>query len=60
MLHFERLDYPQMDPPEWHKWLVIRRQGDEVQVSDRPITFWGDFESHYRPRHASKLAAFAA
>ena len=60
VLHFERLDYPQMDPPEWHKWLVIRRQGDEVQVSDRPITFWGDFESHYRPRHASNLAAFAA
>ncbi|MBK6864305.1 MAG: FAD-dependent oxidoreductase [Ideonella sp.] len=59
VLHFERLDYPQMDPPEWHKWLVIRRQGDEVQVSDRPIAFWGDFESHYRPRHASNLAAFA-
>ena len=60
VLHFERLDYPQMDPPEWHKWLVIRRQGDQVQVSDRPIAFWGDFESHYRPRHASNLAAFAA
>lgn len=60
VLHFERLDYPQMDPPEWHKWLVIRRRGDEVQVSDRPIAFWGDFESHYRPRHASNLAAFAA
>ena len=49
-----------MDPPEWHKWLVIRRQGDQVQVSDRPIAFWGDFESHYRPRHASNLAAFAS
>ncbi len=60
VLHFERLDFPQMDPPEWHKWLVIRRRGDEVQVSDRPIAFWGDFDAHYRPRNASNLAAFAA
>lgn len=60
VLHFERLDFPQMDPPEWHKWLVIRRRGDEVQLSDRPIDFWGDFDSHYRPRNASNLAAFSA
>jgi succinate dehydrogenase/fumarate reductase flavoprotein subunit len=57
-LHFERLDHPQMDPPEWHKWLVLRRRGaDAVETSDRPIAFWGDFESSYRPRHAATLAA---
>lgn len=57
-LHFERLDHPQMDPPEWHKWLVLRRRGtDAVETSDRPIAFWGDFESSYRPRHAVNLAA---
>ena len=56
-LHFKRLDYPQMDPAEWHKWLVIRKQGDEVSVSDRPIAFWGDFESNYRPRHAENAVA---
>lgn len=60
-LHFERLDYPQLDPPEWHKWLVIRQRGDEgTALSDRPIAFWGDFERHYRPRHAENLAAMQA
>ncbi|MFO1286148.1 MAG: FAD-dependent oxidoreductase [Rubrivivax sp.] len=45
-LHFERLDFPAMDPPEWHKWLVIARGGSrgsssdgEVAVSERPIAF---------------------
>lgn len=57
VLHFKRLDYPQMDPPEWHKWLVIRRDGEDVVTSDRPIDFWGDFESNYVPRHAENRAA---
>lgn len=56
-LHFKRLDYPQIDPPEWHRWIVIRRQGDDVAVSDRPIAFWGDFEAGYRPRYRENRAA---
>lgn len=56
-LHFKRLDYPEMDPAEWHKWLVIRKNGEEVAVSDRPIAFWGDFEPNYRPRHDENIAA---
>jgi succinate dehydrogenase/fumarate reductase flavoprotein subunit len=58
-LHFKRLDYPEMDPAEWHKWLVIRKAGEEVAVSDRPIAFWGDFERNYRPRHDENIAAMA-
>ena len=56
-LHFNRLDYPQLDPAEWHKWLVIRRSRGQVEISDRPIAFWGDLESNYRPRHAENMAA---
>lgn len=59
-LHFERLDYPEVDPPAWHKWLVTRRAGDGVAVSDRPIAFWGDFDTHYRPRHEQNLRAMDA
>jgi succinate dehydrogenase/fumarate reductase flavoprotein subunit len=56
-LHFKRLDYPEMDPAAWHKWLVIRKQSEDVAVSDRPIAFWGDFERNYRPRHAENTTA---
>ncbi|MCC6209943.1 MAG: hypothetical protein IT513_02755, partial [Burkholderiales bacterium] len=56
-LHFKRLDHPEMDPPAWHKWIVIRRDGDGVEVSDRPIAFWGEFEPNYRPRHEENATA---
>jgi succinate dehydrogenase/fumarate reductase flavoprotein subunit len=56
-LHFHRLDYPEMDPVDWHKWLVIRRSRDQVEISDRPIAFWGDLDSGYGPRHAENRAA---
>lgn len=58
-LHFNRLDYPALDPDEWHKWLVIRNRGEGTEVSDRPIAFWGDLEQHYRVRHAENRAAMA-
>jgi succinate dehydrogenase/fumarate reductase flavoprotein subunit len=56
-LHFERIDYPQMDAPEWRKWVVIRKHDGQTAVSDRPIAFWGEYEANYRPRHAENEAA---
>lgn len=33
-LGFKRLDYPDADPPDWHKLLVIRQDGGEVVTRD--------------------------
>ncbi len=51
-LHFNRLDYPEMDPPEWHKWITIRSdgEGNGAVVGEMPIAPWGDFESNYQDR----------
>jgi succinate dehydrogenase/fumarate reductase flavoprotein subunit len=58
ILSFRRLDYPANDPPEWHKYVVIsREQGGQVRAGDRPLGFWGDYESNYGPRHAENVAA---
>lgn len=35
-LHF-RVDYPQWDPPEWKKWILIRLHHDQIRVEHRPI-----------------------
>lgn len=61
-LHFQRLDFPQLDPPQWHKWLVTAQGSGEgeVTLSERPIAFWGDLESNYRPRHTENAAAMGA
>jgi succinate dehydrogenase/fumarate reductase flavoprotein subunit len=59
-LHFNRLDFPDVDPAKWHKWVVIRRAGGTDEVSERAIDFWGDFEANYRPRHAENVRAMQA
>ena len=50
-LGFVRSDYPDLDPPDWHKWITIRLQDDEVQTRELPIDFWGDLEENYEKHY---------
>ena len=36
-LGFFRPDYPEMDPPEWRKWVVIKKEGEQLVTSIKPI-----------------------
>ena len=56
-LHFSRLDYPQMDPPDWQKFVVIRRGEKAIETTYRPQGFWGDLETNFAPRNAENRAA---
>jgi succinate dehydrogenase/fumarate reductase flavoprotein subunit len=46
-LDFRRVDYPQMDPPEWNKFLTIKLQGDKVKVGELPHGYFGDLKKNY-------------
>jgi succinate dehydrogenase/fumarate reductase flavoprotein subunit len=46
-LLFNRLDYPEVNLPEWHKWITIKQENDEVKVGDLPIDYWGDLVENY-------------
>jgi len=39
-LCFKRVDYPEVDPPEWDKLVTIRRAGDAVATRDLPWDYW--------------------
>ena len=39
-LGFKRLDYPQIDPPEWKKYITLRQEKGEVKVGERPLKYW--------------------
>jgi|WetSurMetagenome_2_1015567.scaffolds.fasta_scaffold02268_4 succinate dehydrogenase/fumarate reductase flavoprotein subunit len=39
-LDFKRLDYPKMDPPEWHKIVTIRQENEKVQVGELPLKYY--------------------
>ena len=47
-LDFTRTDYPEVDPPEWHKWVTIKLDGGEVKISELAIDYYGDMEKNYQ------------
>ena len=40
LLDFNRIDYPQVDPPEWNKFITIRLEDGEVKVGELPFKYW--------------------
>lgn len=46
-LEFKRIDYPEMDPPEWHKWVTIRLENGEVKIGEFPIDFAEPLRENY-------------
>jgi succinate dehydrogenase/fumarate reductase flavoprotein subunit len=39
-LNFNRIDYPEMDPPEWNKFVTIRLQDGKVKEGELPFKYW--------------------
>jgi succinate dehydrogenase/fumarate reductase flavoprotein subunit len=39
-LTISKLEYPDNDPPEWHKFITIKKGQDTVEVGDRPLYYW--------------------
>jgi succinate dehydrogenase/fumarate reductase flavoprotein subunit len=39
-LNFSRIDYPEMDPEEWNKFITVKLQNEEVKVGELPFNYW--------------------
>ncbi len=39
-LDFKRTDYPEKDPPEWHKFVTTRLENGEVKTGELPLNYW--------------------
>jgi succinate dehydrogenase/fumarate reductase flavoprotein subunit len=46
-LTFDRIDYPQQDPPEWNKFLTLKLENNRVKIGERPHGFWGNMKENY-------------
>ncbi len=47
-----RQDYPEVDPPEWHKWITLRLEEGTARVRGLPISFWGPLAENYEAHNA--------
>lgn len=50
-LNFIRTDYPELDPPQWHKWITTRLDDRKVKVGELRIDFWGSLKDNYEARN---------
>ncbi len=46
-LLFERSDYPEMDPPEWHKFVTVRLEEGTVVEGELPLDYHGSLAENY-------------
>jgi len=47
VLGHTRQDYPEMDPPEWHKFITLKQVDGTTVIGDLPIGFWGNLAENY-------------
>jgi len=46
-LNFFRIDYPEVDPPEWSKFVTIKLGNGKVKTGELPMDYWGDLKANY-------------
>jgi succinate dehydrogenase/fumarate reductase flavoprotein subunit len=50
-LNFNRIDYPQLDPPEWNKFVTVKLENGKVKVGELPLAYWGNLKENYEARN---------
>ncbi len=46
-LNFYRIDYPEIDPADWNKYISIKLENNVVKTNQIPVNYWGDMKSNY-------------
>ena len=47
VLNFFRIDYPEIDPPEWCKYVTVKLENGKVKEGSLPMNYWGDMKASY-------------
>jgi len=46
-LNFYRIDYPEVDPREWNKYITVKLSNNSVVSNELPLNYWGDMKANY-------------
>ncbi len=53
LLGFVRQDFPETDPPAWHKFITVEQKDGEVRAGELPIGFWGSLSERYEEHNTN-------
>jgi succinate dehydrogenase/fumarate reductase flavoprotein subunit len=59
-LNFYRIDYPEVDPPEWNKYMTIRLENGKVKSGELPLNYWGDMKTNYESHNRDYTGVYTA
>jgi succinate dehydrogenase/fumarate reductase flavoprotein subunit len=55
-LLFDRSDYTEKDPPDWHRFVTVKLEGDAVKQGTKPIDYYGDLQAAYEAHNEDCIA----
>jgi succinate dehydrogenase/fumarate reductase flavoprotein subunit len=58
-INFQRIDYPQMDPPEWKKFITLKLVNGKVKVGELPHAYWGNLKENYESHNKDYKGVYA-
>ena len=58
-LSFQRIDYPQTDPPEWRKFITLKLENGKLKVGDLPQAYWGNLKENYEAHNKDYKGVYA-
>jgi succinate dehydrogenase/fumarate reductase flavoprotein subunit len=47
VLDFHRLDYPELDPVEWNKFITIKQENNKTKIGSLPWRYYGNMKENY-------------
>jgi succinate dehydrogenase/fumarate reductase flavoprotein subunit len=59
-LNFYRIDYPEIDPPEWSKFVTIKLENGQVKTGELPLRYWGDMKANYEAHNRDYTGGYKA
>jgi succinate dehydrogenase/fumarate reductase flavoprotein subunit len=57
-LGFNRMDYPLLDPPEWRKFITVKRENGEVKTGELPLDYCGNLKENYEAHNRDYIKEY--
>lgn len=57
-LDFHRIDYPELDPPEWNKFITVKMENGKVKVGELPLNYAGNLKENYEARNTDYTGVY--
>ena len=57
-LDFRRIDYPELDPPEWNKFITLKLENNKVKVGSLPWRYYGNMKENYEAHNKDYVGVY--